>query len=282
MKLIAESGSTKSNWVLIGADDLEVRFTTRGINPYFNKEDYIIAQLKSAIALTKYIPAVKEVYYYGAGSTDEYLEGIIIAALQKVFPNVRSITCESDLMAAALATWDGAPAIVSILGTGANTAFFDGKALHYNKPALGYILGDEASGAYFGKQLLRAYFYKELPASILMEFEKKYRISKAIAFDHIYKQPNANVYIASFMPFLIEHQHDPFVASILRRGFASFLDTHILPFKSQTTSFHLVGSVAYFGQKILIEEANKRGINITKTVRRPINGLVDYYQQFNQ
>ena len=278
MKLIAEIGSSKSNWVLIGENNLEVHFSTQGINPYFNKEDYIIAQLTNAEPLAEYISQVKDIHYYGAGGTNEHLKAIIITALQKVFLNVESISCESDLMAAALATWDGSPALISILGTGANTAFFDGEKLHYNKPALGYILGDEASGAYFGKQLLRAYFYKELPPQILAEFQKKYALTKAIAFDNIYKQPRANVYIASFMPFLIEHQDTPTINTILRKGFAAFLETHIVPFKDQSSSLHLVGSVAHFGQKILKEEAHKREINITKIVQRPINGLINYYK----
>lgn len=277
MILIVESGSTKCNWVLLDSDKHQYPFTTQGINPYFNDETFIVEQLLGVETVINHATSVAEIQYFGAGSTDARTKGIIISALKKVFPNACEISCESDLKAAAFATWSGSPSIVSILGTGANTAYFDGEALHYQKPALGYILGDEASGAYFGKQLLRAYFYHQLPIEVEQAFEAKYALTKLSAFENIYQKPNANAYIASFMPFLISNQSNPYIRQLLRNGFLLYLKTHVVDFKDKCSQLSLVGSVAFFGQEILKEEAEKLGINITNVIQHPIEGLVAYF-----
>ena len=276
MILIVESGSTKCNWVITGTGGIEFSFTTKGINPYFNDENFILEQLKGVSDLDKYAGEITEIHYFGAGSTHAALSQIIISALRKAFPNAKKINCESDLMAAALSTWDGQVAVVGILGTGANAALFDGKKLTYKKPALGYILGDEASGAYFGKQLLRAYFYGELPPSIRQSFDETYGLTKNVAFENIYRKPNANVYLASFMPFLIQHKDDSFIENLLRTGFSLFIKIHVLSF-DRKYPLHLVGSVAHYGAAILKEEARKAGVSITQIRQRPIDGLVTYF-----
>ena len=196
MILIAESGSTKTDWVLIDESNKKRYFKTIGFNPFFHTTDFIISTISLNKDLIAFSKAITKLYFYGAGCSSEKMNNVVLSALKSLFPNAYS-TVDHDLKACALATYEGVPSISCILGTGSNSCFFDGKTIREEVPAIAYVLGDEGSGAFYGKQLLKDYLYNRLPIEIKNDLETKLEISKEKIFDNVYMKPHANVYLAS-------------------------------------------------------------------------------------
>ena len=181
-------------------------------------------------------------------------------------------------LAAALAVYEDDPCIAAILGTGSNSCHFDGDIVREEVPALSYILGDEGSGAYFGKRLLADFLYKKLPASMHKSLVDDFGLTKDIVFDKVYMKPNANVFLASFMPFISEFKPERYVRNMLRAGLGEFLETHIMCYpKFGEVKTHFVGSIATIHEDILREECDWRGIDVGKVIEHPIDGLYDYH-----
>ncbi len=279
MKLIADSGSTKCDWALIMPGGEVIDFKTMGFNPLFHNEEIIVEKLRQSKEIIDNHERVEEVFYYGAGSGSPKLKKNLQNVLKRVFSNAE-VHSYSDLKAAAVATFDGSPGISCILGTGANSCFYDGANLKENSPALGYILGDEASGAFFGKKLLSGFLYKQIPIHLLLKIEKEYGLSKKEIIQNVYRKPYANVYLASFMPFFYKNKSESYIQKILRKGFRKFLLIHVLCFEEcKTVPVHFVGSVAHFFREELQREAEKLNISVGRIVRHPIEGLKVYHQQ---
>jgi glucosamine kinase len=175
MILIADSGSTKCDWLLLNGDQIAVECNTMGFNPYFHDSATIEAHVREKAELMQYADAVDAIYFYGAGSSSAELKAIVASALKNLFPNA-NIQVGHDLDGAALATYEGQPHIACILGTGSNSCFFDGKSIYEEVPALAYILGDEGSGSYIGKRLLADFFYKRMPQALAAEFQQTYKM----------------------------------------------------------------------------------------------------------
>lgn len=228
MILVADSGSTKCDWALIDAKNNITEFQTMGFNPLFHSEDLIVETLRKHQAVDAHFKSVTFLYYFGAGTGSETLRLSMQAALKKVFPFAEKISTHTDLQGAALATYEGTPCICCILGTGANACFYDGHNLKEKNPALGFILGDEGSGAFFGKKLLAAYLYRQLPPYLMTAFEEQYGLNKEIIIEKIYRAPRANVFLASFMPFFHAHRNDEFIRKILSNGFRHFFGTRFM------------------------------------------------------
>lgn len=278
MILIADSGSTKCDWALISRDGTLTEFNTMGFNPFFHSEDVIINTLNGTAEVGKYKNEVEFVFYYGAGSSTKELKLVLQRALSTVFTKAKHIYSDHDMVAAALATYTGDPCIACILGTGSNSCYYDGDVIKEEVPALGHILGDEGSGAYFGKKLIAAYLYNQLPSSLHEKFKEKYGLDKATVFQNVYMKPHANVYLASFMRFLSDNSDHPFVHEIISSGFFTFLRTHVTCYSNyKEVEVHFVGSVAYYFKDILKKICLNLGIKMGKVIQRPIEGLIVYH-----
>jgi N-acetylglucosamine kinase-like BadF-type ATPase len=277
MIIIVESGSTKSDWVAI---DGEVKkfFKTIGLNPYFHDEQDVENAIKSTPELADLAPHVTRIYFYGAGCSAPHLNVIIQNGIERVFHQAK-VTVDHDLLACAYATYQGRPQISCILGTGSNSCYYDGQTVYEEVPALGYILGDEGSGSYFGKKLIADYLYKKLPENL----DRKMRSdgwTKDKLIDFIYRKPHANVFLASFMPIIVEYKQEPYVRDLILAGFDHFIQNHVLCYKNCfDVDVNFVGSIAYFFESELREICNKNKVRLNNIVRRPIDGLIQYHQQ---
>jgi glucosamine kinase len=277
MILVADSGSTKCDWILIENGSIGEKSSTPGFNPYFCDEAFVLNGLNSNQELVAAKLSVKEVYFYGAGCSSPERNELIRQALNKFFVN-SSITVDHDVFASVLATCGDDPGIACILGTGSNSCYFDGKIIHENNYGLGYIMGDEGSGSYFGKKLITHYLYGILPDPIKTAFEARYTMNKEIMIDNVYSRPGANVWLASFAKFMSEHPGDPWVRKTVRKGFDEFFDLYVCGYPNyRELDVHFVGSIAHCFEDILRETGADKEARVGKIVRHPIKGLADYY-----
>jgi N-acetylglucosamine kinase-like BadF-type ATPase len=277
MYLVADSGSTKASWVLIHKGSIIEEFNTPGFNPHFHDEQFVIDELSKVELLKKYRSEVAAVYFFGAGCSGEIYNSKIRHALKIYFVQA-NISVDHDIKASALATCGDEEGISCILGTGSNACYYDGKVAHKSNYGLGFIMGDEGSGSYFGKKLIAHYLYAMLPVETRMAFEQKFTVDKDIMIRHVYHNPHANVWLASFAPFYVDRKDDQWVIKTVKRGLDEFLTTHVCNFENyKKLKVHFVGSIAYFFEDILREAAKEKEIMIEKIVRYPIHGLVQYY-----
>lgn len=281
MILIADSGSTKCDWALIDEKGNRLaNFQTVGLNPYFHSPEVTENAIQANAELMKIAGDVKHIFFYGAGSSTAEMCAIMHAGLSRVFKNA-DIVVDHDQLGSAMATYDGEPCIACILGTGSNSCYFDGKNVYEEIPSLAYILGDEASGSYFGKILLQEYFYKKLPQDLRASFEEKYAPSKDDIINKIYRQPNANVYLASFMKFLGEHKDHPHIRNWVKMGMIHFINVHVKCFKNyRDLPVHFVGSIGEIFRPCLEEAAQETGIRLGRIIRKPIDDLVNYHLKY--
>jgi glucosamine kinase len=276
--LIADSGSTKSDWLAIDEVGKEIgQFSTMGFNPYFHSSELVAKELSSHSEMLKLAPEVGKVFFYGAGSSSSEMCSIIEKGLSKVFSQAE-INVGHDLNGAAYSTWSGEPAITCILGTGSNSCYFDGNEVYEEVPSLAYILGDEGSGSWFGKRLLRAFFYKKLPKEIHDDFVKTFNVSVSEINKRVYTEPNPNVLLASYMKFIAKHKSADIVKKWLQDGFGAFLDIHVACFDNfKQMPIHFIGSVAYHFSEDLSLACEKRGMKMGNLIKKPIEGLAKYH-----
>ncbi len=281
MILIADSGSTKCDWALIDEKGNRIsNFQTHGLNPYFHAPDTTEKFLRENESLIGIADQVTRIFFYGAGSSTVEMCSIMHAGLERVFKNA-NILVDHDQLGSAMAAYDGEPCIACILGTGSNSCFFDGVNVSEEIPSLAYILGDEASGSYFGKILLQEYFYKKLPEDLRKSFEEKYAPSKDEIINKIYREPNANVYLASFMKFIGEHRDHPHVREWVIKGMVHFINIHVKCFKNwKDVPVHFIGSIGEVFRDCLNAAAEETGITLGRVIRKPIDGLVDYHIKY--
>jgi len=280
MIFIVESGSTKSDWVLIDDKNNQSFYSTMGFNPYFHSSDLIESELKKNSPMMMVAYEISEVYFYGAGCSSDKMNAIVENGLKKVFLNAK-IHVDHDLVACAYSTYLGRPGISCIIGTGSNSCFFDGKEVSEVVPALGYILGDEGSGSYFGKKLLAAFLYHQLPAHRASDFEATYGFDKDTIVDKVYREPNANVFIASFMPFIAKHSDEPYFQAMIEAGFKHFMEVHVCCYPNyKEADIHFVGSLAGIFRAALDRAAASLGVSVTSVIRKPVEGLVNYHLKY--
>lgn len=284
MILIGESGSTKCDWVVLNnttGEEVDT-FTTMGFNPYFHSAEFVFQQLGENDVATEWQHIITKVFFYGAGCSTTPLKAIIKRGLTTFFQKA-DVLVDHDLNAAAYATYDGAPEVVCILGTGSNSCFFDGTDVSEEVPALAYVLGDEGSASWLGKKLLAAFLYKKLPADLHQDFVATYGIGKDDIITAVYNKPHANVYLASFSRFVGKHAQHPFFRALVRQGFEEFTDVHIACFHqavARTAKVNFVGSVAYHFQDILEEVLAAKGFIFGRVIAKPAQALVQYHIQY--
>jgi N-acetylglucosamine kinase-like BadF-type ATPase len=275
MVIIIESGSTKADWLIIQG---EKRFyhNTIGFNPFFHSTEIVAETLKNDQTLQDLIALEGEIHFYGAGCSSKELNQTIEKGFKTVFKNA-TVSVDHDLLAAGLSLYRGKNVIACILGTGSNSLLFDGKNLHEEVPALGYILGDEGSGSFFGKQILSDFLYSRLPQQIESDL-RQLGLSKDEIFRKVYMEPNANVFLASISPILIQNKELEYCQNLIRKGFDLFLDRHVLCFKDCfTTEVSFVGSIAALLASELEAVCQEKGLTVGQIIRKPIDSLANYH-----
>ena len=277
MVLIVESGSTKSDWVLLSPENKQEVYSSMGFNPYFHSSSVIENELRRHTELMTHAEKIQQIYFYGAGCSSTEMNDIVKLGLSNVFTNAH-IHIDHDLIACAYATYSGNPSICCIIGTGSNSCYFDGKTVSEVVPALGYILGDEGSGTYFGKKLLSAFLYHQLPKHVEEDFVKEYAIDKNEIVNKVYRNENANVYIASFMPFIAKHKDELFFQKMIEDGLRHFIEVHVCCYPNyKDVEINFVGSIASVFRNALDRAANSLDARIGRVVQKPVEGLVSYH-----
>lgn len=279
MKLIVDSGSTKADWIAID-DDGKVMFTTQtlGLNPEILNGDEIIARIDDRFDLKQNKNTATHLFFYGAGCGTERMKMMLSEEFRKYFSNAIVIV-EEDTYAAVFATTPkGEEAIVSILGTGSNCSYFDGKVLHQKVQSLGYIAMDDCSGNVFGKELIRKYYFNKMPKELAVEFGKEYNLDPDFIKNKLYKEPNPNAYLATFAKFLIQHKEHEFCRKIIFKGMKSFIKNYIMQYENcREIPVNFVGSIAFYLKEELAEIFEKYELQLGNVLRRPIDGLIAYH-----
>lgn len=280
MILVADSGSTKCDWILAKGKEVLLKTSSMGFNPFFHDENFVFDKLSENADLKANANEVSEIFYYGAGASSPDLKDRVKQPMQRFFPNA-SVNVDHDLSGAAFATCtEDEQAIACILGTGSNSCLYDNGKIYEHVPALGYILGDEGSGSYFGKKLLTLYLYNKLPKNIEEDFREIYGLDKDSVFQNVYMKPHANVYLASFMRFLSDRKKDDWVKNFIYKGFSEFISIHIWKYPNyKNIPIHFVGSIAYYFEDLLREEGKIHYLNIGKIIKQPVYELVRYHTQ---
>ena len=279
MILIVDSGSTKTDWIAINNKG-EILFQTQtlGLNPQV-LTDYIIEErIVNNFELYQNRKSVTKLYFYGAGCGTEPPRVMIKGVFLNIFKTAEVLVKE-DTFAAIYATADiNKKSIVCILGTGSNCSYFDGENVIQKITSLGYILMDDASGNYFGRQLLRDYYFNRIPKAIAEKFNENFELDAETIKNHLYKKPNPNTYLAKFARFLIENKDSKYAQELIRRGMNIFITRQILQFtNAKEIPIHFTGSIAYYLKEELIECLNDHGLKAGNIIRRPIDGLLKYH-----
>lgn len=275
--LIAESGSTKTDWHLEGAAPKPLRAKTSGINPYLQTSFEINALLSHELKLKKYKP--DEIYFYGAGAgtTEKQNE---LKQILKAFFGSKKVEVKSDLMAACRGLSGKGKGVVAILGTGSNSCYYDGKTIKASMPSLGYVAGDEGSGNYMGKRVLRYYAYNTFDEELKSAFEQLFGNDIPAIINNIYKKPFANRYLASFTQLLVENRGHYMVENIIEDSLSEFFHHHILKYReSWKCPIHFTGSVAYEFRDVIKDICLQNELSLGKIERSPLKGLIEFHKQ---
>lgn len=275
MILVADSGSSKTDWMGYSPDET-ISFSTQGINPYFLNAHDIFKLFSRKKELAAYAERVREIYFFGAGCSSPDKIELISNGISSFFTNAY-VSVEHDLMGSAYATCGDKPGLTCILGTGSNISFFDGKDLHNGAHGLGYALGDEGSGTYFGRKLITAYLYGHMPSDLGTELSAAYEIDKEAVITNVYQKPAPNIYLASVSRFMSAHMEHPYIQGILREGFQEFIDTNIKDYPDyRSLDCHFVGSIAFYYQDMLSTVCRENGVKVGKILQKPIEGIYNY------
>lgn len=278
MILIADSGSTKTDWCVVLEGTPIKRITTKGINPFFQSEEEIQQEL--TISLLPQLPerTVNSVYFYGAGCTPEKAP-ILRRAIADSLSVVGNIKAHSDMLAAARGLCGHEAGIACILGTGSNSCFYNGEDIVNNISPLGFILGDEGSGAVLGKLLVGDILKNQLSPAIKEAFLKQFDLTAPEIIDRVYRQPFPNRFLASLSPFIAQHLEEPAIRALVFNSFTAFLRRNVMQYDYEKYPVHFIGSVAACYKEILQEAALEMGIRIGKILQSPMEGLIQYHQR---
>ena len=278
IKLICDSGSTKAEWCLLNGKSKKI-VTTQGLSPYF-----LTTQQIQQIIAKELMPKIKniiidEVFFYGTGCSNPENVKSVKKAISLVFSKAK-VTVDHDLMGAAKALCGRNKGIACILGTGSNSCFYNGKKIVKNSPGLGYVLGDEGSGAYLGKKVIQYFLYKTFDEDLMDRFNAKYAINSVDILNHVYKQPLPNRYLASFVPFLIENRGHYMIENIIGDAFSDFFFNHVYKYReSWQMPINFVGSVAFGFKDVLKEMCNAYELQLGIVIKKPMDGLIKYHSQ---
>ncbi|MBL7892279.1 MAG: N-acetylglucosamine kinase [Bacteroidia bacterium] len=277
MLLIADSGSTKTDWVLIDKGKKQSRYNTIGYNPYFITTEKICDSLSQTLLPQLDAGSIKKIFFYGAGCSTPQKAAILFNALSKCFINAE-VFVNHDMLAAARALLGNSRGFAAIIGTGSNTCIYDGKGIEKNIDSLGYLLGDEGSGCYIGKKIVRDFLRGYLPTELQQKFDEKYRLTYADILDSLYNKPLPNRFLAGFCKFADENKQHPHIQKIVKESFVDFFENLVSRYPGyEKLSFNCVGSVGFIFKDVLSEIGRSHNMKIGKLTASPINDLVNYH-----
>jgi N-acetylglucosamine kinase-like BadF-type ATPase len=277
MILIADSGSTKTDWVLCDKGEIITRIKTQGINPTIQETGDILAVLENELAGKIDADTPESIYFYGAGCAYENANKRMLTALEATF-KTKDIHINSDLLAAARALCGHEEGIACILGTGSNSCLFDGEKIIDNTPSLGFILGDEGSGAHLGRQLVSDCIKKQLSSKLREQFFNRYQLDKATILERVYHAPLPNRWLASFTPFLCENRKDPEIHTLLKKCFKQFFLRNTMVYRKSWLPIHIIGGVGINFVQEIKETAESLGLSIGNIVESPMEGLIEFHK----
>ncbi|MBR9831560.1 N-acetylglucosamine kinase [bacterium] len=277
--LIADSGSTKTDWRFINSKSNEVsQIVTKGLNPFHHTTESILLELEQNL-LPQLKGKIDSIFFYGAGCSSASKKEEMMLIFKEVFGEVY-IEIGHDLLAAARSTLNKTSGMVAILGTGSSAGFYNGTDVDMPIPSLGYVLGDEGSGVSIGKRILKSYLYKEMPEELLNRFQKRYLLTQEMILDGIYRKPLPNRFIASFSQFAFQNRENPFVVKLLKENFTELFESIIVKIPDyKNYPLALVGSVAFYYSDIIKEVATEFEVNISMVLEKPIAGLTLYHHR---
>jgi len=279
MLLLADSGSTKTAWRLIDQEKKIHQFQTQGLHPLFLEEAEIAHVLEKELIPSLGFPAkesITELFFYGTGCSNTERQHKMKTALETVFSRAL-IKVESDLTGAARGLCGSQPGLAVILGTGSNSCQYDGKSITHQRPSLGYILGDEGSGAWIGKTLLNAHFSDELPKAISDSLTQRLKVEIDDVIEHVYRKPFPNRYLATYSKFVFQNSKNPAMVQLVRTGFDAFFRKQLLHYPNKELPLHATGSVAFFFSAISKHVAAEHGFTTGMITESPVAGLALYH-----
>lgn len=276
--LIADSGSTKTDWVVLRQGDIVAKAQTMGFNPYFQTKENITDEIKKNLlpTLQEYLEDLDHIVFYGAGCSTDENKKLLLDAFDEVF-ECKQVEIHHDLLASARALCGKKSGIACILGTGSNSCLYNGHVIIENVPSVGYLFGDHGSGAAIGKAFVQNYFDGTVPDNLLVAFEKA-GYNREVILNNVYKKTMPSKYLASISVFVGQHKNDSFINSLLKNCFSDFFNYQISKYTdSKNHTIHFVGSVAYYYKEIIEEVAMEKGYCIGQVIKSPIQGLIQYH-----
>jgi N-acetylglucosamine kinase-like BadF-type ATPase len=282
MIAVIYSGSNHADWRLSDKGRTIASFKTNGINPYFMDEKPIVQLFNKNINLIHHAEEIKRIYFFGAGASSKSLKAVVFNAFSSFFKFAK-ITIAHDIEGAAIACCRNTPGIIAICGSGSNAAWYDGRKIKPNNYGLGYILADEGSGNWLGRELIKSFMSEALPDGLRKKFEHKYEADRKTLLEKVYRQKQPALFLSSFTDFYIENYDDQYLNSVIKNGFNKLITTYLLPLHKQypQASVHFEGSVAFGFQDHLREVATEAGLEIAGIIKEPINNLLTYYSNKN-
>ena len=281
MILVVDSGSTKTDWIALDDRGEEIFSTqTLGLNPQMLSNEILNERIKNNFDIYKNRKSVNKLFFYGAGCGVDSTQERILKIFKSIFIN-SEFDIKEDTYAAVYSAVDiGVPSIVNIIGTGSNCSYYDGNKVIQKVQSLGYVLMDYASGNYYGKYLIRAYYFNKMPEYLREEFAKNYDLSPNTIKNRLYRQENPNTYLAGFAKFLIDNKSNEYFKEIIFKGLERFIDYQILQYDNfSKVDIHYVGSIAYYLKDEIIKVGKKYNLKTGRFIQRPITGLVDYHKR---
>lgn len=279
--LIADSGSTKTEWCLIDSENLNsvpFRFYTDGLNPYYHTMESIRDVMRYAVKPNLGKHHADKLFFYGAGCSLDEKKRTVANGMAEVFNGIE-IDVKDDLLGAARALCGHESGIACILGTGSNSCLFDGEQVMDNIPSLGFILGDEGSGGHIGKLLIHSFFYRDMPEELRLEMQKSFTMDRRLILDGIYHKPQSNRFVASFAQFTSQHKSHPFIKSLVKETFDSFLKASVFKYENyKETPIGFIGSVAFTHKEIMMELFDYYDLKLSKFIKTPMETLIDYHR----
>ena len=280
MILVVDSGSTKTDWIAVDiSGDTLFATQTLGLNPQVLSSAILKERIINNFDLYQNREQVTHLYFYGAGCGVDSPQQRIKKVFDEIFVHAEIIIKEDTYAAVYATVQPDEEAIVCILGTGSNCTYYDGSNIEQRVTSLGYILMDEASGNFFGKQLIRSYYFNTMPKQLALEFEKEYDLSPDAVKENIYRRENPNTYLATFSRFLIKHKDIPLFQDIIAKGLKRFINHQILQFNNaKEVPIHFIGSISHFLKDEIETALKRKGLTMGRIVQRPIDELVKYHK----
>ncbi|WP_024480281.1 N-acetylglucosamine kinase [Cellulophaga baltica] len=281
MILIVDSGATKSDWIALTEKGERLFLTqTLGLSPEVLTRPVIEDRLANNFELSKNREDVSALYFYGAGCGTDRMQDFLKEIFKVFFPNAIAEVREDTYAAVYATTAVGDQSIVCILGTGSNCSYYDGEKLYQKVTSLGYIPMDDGSGNFFGRKLIRDYYFNKIPKELAEKFASEYNLEADVIKENLYKQPNPNTYLATFARFIVENKEHPYCKGVIEKGFQQFINNYIMQFDLATkVPVSFVGSIAYYLRDELRKALERNDLIVGQILQKPIDGLVKFHQK---